>query len=425
MAAQLKDTLMACMQDRDVLRRLASEIAEIASRPEQEERRALWRGVNEKRATQPALFIYQVPWSEFEQAGELALACADPALHGVEQRLRRTLYQWRHFPGDMVVEHGIICPLVVQDSGFGIQQTGDARLAPGGSIYTQHFTPQITCEADVAKIEMPEVIVDWAATEQRRAGLDAIFEGILPVCVRGAGRIWFAPWDELIRWYGVEQALADMALRPELVHAAIERLVSAYLYRLRQLESQGALEPNAGDNTTGSGGLAFCGALPAPTERHQPVQPLQQWGCAAAQIFCAVSPEMHETFALQYELRWLAQFGLNYYGCCEPLHQKLHILKQIPRLRKVSMSPWADLNSAMEQGAGERYVLSIKPSPSFLAERTWELERAEADLRRILNITRGASVEIILKDIRTVLGEPSRLAEWAAMARRCIHELAG
>lgn len=34
----------------------------------------------------------------------------------------------------------------------------------------------------------------------------------------------------------------------------------------------------------------------------------------------------------------LARWGLNYYGCCEPLDHKVHILRRIPRLRKISMN---------------------------------------------------------------------------------------
>lgn len=41
--------------------------------------------------------------------------------------------------------------------------------------------------------------------------------------------LWLALWDELIRRTGVEEALTDMALRPQYVHAVVSRLVEAYL----------------------------------------------------------------------------------------------------------------------------------------------------------------------------------------------------
>ncbi len=132
---------------------------------------------------------------------------------------------------------------------------------------------------------------------------------------------------------------------------------------------------------------------------------------------------MHEEFALQYERQWLARFGLTYYGCCEPLHQKLGILKSVPNLRKISMSPWADVEKGVE-GIGTRYVFSYKPNPAIFAEDTWNLAKARADLTSVLEKTRGCHVEIILKDISTVRYEPRRLWEWAGMAMQVVEEFA-
>ena len=101
--------------------------------------------------------------------------------------------------------------------------------------------------------------------------------------------------------------------------------------------------------------------MPQPGFDPARVQPADVWGSAQAQIFAAVSPQMHEEFALRYEIQVLEHFGLNYYGCCEPLHRKIHVLKNIPRLRKISMSPWADIDEAV-QALGDRFVLSYKPA---------------------------------------------------------------
>ena len=34
---------------------------------------------------------------------------------------------------------------------------------------------------------------------------------------------------------------------------------------------------------------------------------------------------------------------MTYNGCCEPLPNKIPVLKNVPNLRKVSVSPWADV----------------------------------------------------------------------------------
>ena len=114
-------------------------------------------------------------------------------------------------------------------------------------------------------------------------------------------------------------------------------------------------------------------------------------------------------------MRWLERWGLAYYGCCEPLDIKMGILRRIPNLRKVSMSPWTDPEKAAAE-VGTDYVYSHKPSPAVLATDQWNPDQARRNLRDVLDRTRGCVVEIIMKDISTVRYEPQRLWEWAAIA---------
>ena len=139
------------------------------------------------------------------------------------------------------------------------------------------------------------------------------------------------------------------------------------------------------------------------------------WGCSNAQIFSEVSPDMHWEFAIKHDLRWLSRWGLNYYGCCEPLDGKADLLKKIPNLRKVSVTPWCKTECAVET-IGRHWVMSRKPNPAIFAEDDWHPERARQALRDFLEAARGCHVELIMKDISTVRRQPQRLWEWAAIA---------
>ncbi len=92
---------------------------------------------------------------------------------------------------------------------------------------------------------------------------------------------------------------------------------------------------------------------------------------------------MHWEFALQHDLRWLARWGLTYYGCCEPLDRKIDILRRIPNLRKISVEPLVQHASGWCEQIGRDYVLSRKPSPAIFAEDRWHPERARQDLARV------------------------------------------
>ncbi|MCX6343884.1 MAG: hypothetical protein NT018_02275 [Armatimonadetes bacterium] len=402
--------------DISVLRSLAEQVAEIGSLPVQKQTAQEWRRLNSLKKGRPLVWITELPWHEMNVDDEMTLRCADSFCREVEWNLRATIYQWQHLRGDMVFEPVYYSPLVIHDSGFGISEIGDhiAQSNTGG-IYSTGYKPQINDENDIAKIKDPVVSHDAEASERNYQSLSEIFGDILPVQKCGIVHMWFSPWDELIKWWGVQEALMDIAMRPELVHLAMERLVNAYLARLRQWEELNLLSLTPGNYRVGSGGPGYCDEIPAPGFDANHVRTIDQWGCATAQIFSAVSPAMHEEFALQYERRWLSKFGINYYGCCEPLHDKLDVLTSIPNLRKVSMSPWADLDKAAPKMAG-KYVVSHKPSPAIFATETYDPNQARRVLTEALKKTEGCVVEIIMKDISTARNDPKRVWQWAEMA---------
>jgi hypothetical protein len=313
---------------------------------------------------------------------------------------------------------------VIHDTGFGLAvDEHTATVDETNRVMSHHYHPQIRHEEDVDKIKVPEISVDAQETERHYQFLVDLFGDILPIEKCGIRQPRFWPWDQLIQWWGVHEAMIDLTERPELIHHAMERLTKACLRQLEQYERLDLLSLNNHNLRIGSGGLGYTDQLPQPDFDPHRVRPIDLWSSAAAQIFAAVSPRMHQEFALQYERRWLKRFGLAYYGCCEPLHLKLDILRSIPNLRKVSISPWADLDQAVDQMANQ-YVCSYKPSPTILAEDAWDPERARRELRETLERTRGCIVEVIMKDISTVRHEPQRLWEWADIASEVTAEFA-
>ncbi|RKX31902.1 MAG: hypothetical protein DRP71_12740 [Verrucomicrobia bacterium] len=402
--------------DRSILRNLAERQAEIAGLPIHTETIAEWKRLNANKPGRPMVWINEIPWHEMDVDGELTLQCSDPFCRSVEETLRRTLYQWNHMRGDMVVEARFDSPLVIHDSGFGIDEDVDIEITDHRSgIVSREFHNQIDCEKDIEKIRRPVLSHDEEASEKDFQRLNDCFGDILTIEKTGIVHRWFAPWDELIRWWDVQQAMMDLILRPELVHMAMDRLVTAHLCRLGQWRELNLLTYREGNHRVGSGGMGLADELPSEGFDPDHVRTMDQWGCATAQIFCDVSPEMHEEFALQYERRWLEQFGLNYYGCCEPLHGKVDILRSIPRLRKISTSPWADV-AKMVENTGSDYVLSHKPTPAIFAEDAWNPEQGRRRLSEALEKADGVAIEVIMKDISTVRNEPRRLWEWAEMA---------
>jgi len=411
-------------RDRTILRTLAEKQARIAALPVHQQTIEGWKRLNRLERGKPMVWINEIPWHEINVNDELTLQTSDEFCRLQERRLRRIIYQWEHMRGDMVVEPVFYSPLAIRDTGFGITEDVDiAKTDETSTVVSRHFHLQIQREEDIEKIKMPRVTYDAETTERTFDCLQNLFGDILPIVKRGAPGFWFAPWDELIRWWGIQEGMMDLILRPELVHHAMDRLMSAYLCRLDQYEDLNLLSLNNNNVRIGSGGLGYSDQLPQADYDPRHVRPSDLWGSATAQIFSDVSPKMHEEFALRYERRWLDRFGLTYYGCCEPLDRKIDMLKSVSNLRKVSMSPWVDMDRAA-RNVGDGYVFSRKPNPAIFAEDTWNPDQARRQLREDMEKTRGCVVEVIMKDISTVRYEPQRLWEWAQIATEVTKEFA-
>jgi hypothetical protein len=410
------ETIVLRDSDKRRLRDLAEQVAIIAADPVNRERAEMWRRLNDLDAVRPMVWINEIPWHEMDVNGELTLCTEHPWAQSQERDLRRLIYQWQHMPGDMIVSDFLACPLAIHSTDFGIIEEVDVvRTDAESDIVSRHFHRQIRDFADLDKIRMPVVTHNQQATEYRFAAMCELYGDVLPVRKMGQTHIWFTPWDFLIRWWGIKEAMLDMYERPDLVHAAVERLVDAWMVELDQFVAQNLLALDANNTRIGSGGYGYTAGLPGPDFNPHHVKPHNMWGCSNAQIFSEVSPRFHWEFAVKHDLRWLDRWGLTYYGCCEPLDGKVEILKQIPRLRKVSVTPWCQTERAVD-AVGPHWVLSRKPNPAIFAEDDWNLEQARREVREFLERAQGCQVELIMKDISTVRRQPQRLWEWARMA---------
>jgi hypothetical protein len=153
-----------------------------------------------------------------------------------------------------------------------------------------------------------------------------------------------------------------------------------------------------------------------------PVRQSQLWGFLAAQEFTGVSPDAHDEFLLAYQMPILERFKLTAYGCCEDLSRKIGMLRKIPNLRRIAVTPFADVRACAEQ-IGTDYVVSYRPSPADMVSYGFDEGRIRGILSRDLSYCKGCSLDITLKDVETVQGDPQRVRDWVALARAVIDEL--
>ncbi len=404
-------------KERDILKTLGEQYAEIASLPVHKEKAALWRDLNDLKSQRPMVWINEIPWHEMNVNDELTLVCEQTWARDLEDKLRKTIYQWKHLPGDMVVNPWFECEKVIHSTDFGImEQTDIARTDDANDIVSRHFQIQISEPEDIEKIKMPVITHNEKATRFSFEMMNEVLGDILPVRLVGQSHIWYTPWDYLIRWWGVSEAMMDLILRPQMVHDAVDRMVQAWMTELDQFAEQNLLTLDCNNTRIGSGGYGYCSELPGKDYDPDHVKPHNMWGCSNAQIFSDVSPEMHWDFAIDHDLPWLSRWGLTYYGCCEPLAGKMEQLRKIPNLRKISCSPWNDTKRAVKE-IQDDYVISRKPNPAVFATTEWDPGEARRQIRDFLTEADGnCHIELIMKDISTVGYKPERLWHWAEIA---------
>lgn len=397
--------------ERQVLRRLAGQVAELAARPVEEGKRALWYAHNSLQPTRPVVFCDpENGWNEIIRPDHLE--CDGVLGRWWEMRLRKEVFWGMHMGDDYTIMPCFDSPHV--HSG-GLEDWGAKETLIGGDHGGSYvWQSPIRSADDLKSLRLPRVEVDYAATQQLADLANDTFGDLLTVRVRTNWWWTLGMTMKLAHLRGLEQIMLDLVDNPDLIHALMAILRDGTLRLVEQLEADGLLSLNNDGTYIGSGGLGWCRELPQPDFAGH-VRMSDMWGFGESQETVGVSPSMFAEFIFPYQVPLLERFGLNCYGCCEPLDKRWHVVKNIPRLRRVSVSAWANVEK-MAELLGDHYIFSWKPSPTDLA-MPFDEPRVRATLRHCFEVTRGCRVEAIMKDNHTLGGDPTRATEWCRVAR--------
>jgi hypothetical protein len=398
-------------RDRVILRGLAARVAEIAALPVMDERRQMWKRHNRLERIRPMVLIFpEGAWEEL--LPEDALTGTDPEARKIEWHLRHKIFWHEHLPDDWVFEPHWTVIKAFRISGWGVEpkkvDSPDRRGAWA-------FDPVLKEPEDLKKLRFPEVSHDEAETERSLALAHEIFDGILEVKLKGITHLSFHLMALLTKLRGLEQVMIDMCEDPGFVHEAMAFLEEGHRRMVQQYQDLNLLSLNNDDTYHSSGGVGYTDELPAPGYTPGHVRPEDMWASSEAQELAQVGPSMHEEFSMQYERRLLAPFGLNGYGCCEDLSGKLDDVLRIPNIRRISISPFANVERSAEK-LGRRAIFSWKPHPSYLVGE-FDEKAIRAYIRHALEVTRGCVIEMILKDTHTCEGQPERFTRWGRIAK--------
>jgi len=403
---------MVIQAEVQVLRDLAKRYLEICCQPEQQDRRELWRRHNGLQPTRPlVLMMYGDSWWEMPES---ALVCEDPLFRTQEMILKRALFQ------DTLGDDTIFEPWMEEWASYVLPPNGRWGMAiqhhlsdmKGGAW---KFNPPLKELSDIDRLVKPHHEIDEKATTEKMDRLrDAVGDIIEVKSIR-------APYyrsfrgdisTDLAQLRGLEQVMADMYDNPEWLHRLLAFMRDAILEMFNDAERAGDWRLTDGINQA----MPYAAELPDPGAHPEPVTCRQLWGFMASQELTLVSPAMFDEFMFQYQLPLMVKFGLTAYGCCEDLTRKIEVLRRCKNLRRIAVTPVADVKKCAEQ-IGLDYVISWRPNPSLMVCNGWEPDRVREIIRSGLDICKGQHVDITLKDVQTVENEPWRLKEWVRIVK--------
>jgi hypothetical protein len=398
-------------EDREVLRPLAERVAHIAESERMKEIRTAWKAHNDLEPTRPMLMCDpENGWNEIITTQQMR--CEGVLARRWEMILRKKIF-W----GDVVKDDTPVAPIfdvpyTVEPDDWGLHSDVIRAQADGAATWT---TPIQDMETQVEKVKLQPTQIDWETSKASLQITDEAFGDILPVHLKGTWWWSLGITMPTIFLRGLENMMMDFYDYPDELKELVGRISDGFLKKLDWLEEQNLLSLNNDETYVGSGGYGHTSQLPAPDFSGK-VRCQDLWGFSESQETVSVSPAMYEEFIFPFEKPILDRFGLNCYGCCEPLNTRWDIVKRHKNLRRVSCSPWADYEKMAEMLKAD-YVFSLKPNPADIAVPDPDFDRIRKTLRRDIEITKGCVVEVIMKDNHTLGKKPENIVEWTRIAR--------
>ena len=274
--------------------------------------------------------------------------------------------------------------------------------------------------SDIDKLVEVHHVIDEDATAERLAKLQDAVGDIIPVCL--SRKPFYAGWradisTDLGYLRDIGQFMLDMTLNPEWLHRVVGTMSRGI--QQAQNEAEAAGDWHLCDHANQA--MSYSKDLADPQPGGESVTRKQLWAFFSAQEMAQVGPAMHEEFILNYQMPMMEKFGLIAYGCCEDYTHKIDMLRKVPNLRRIGVTPVADVAKCAEQIKDE-YVFSWRPNPSQMICCGFDPDLIRKVVRDAMDASKGCHVDITLKDIQTVLGKPQDLTEWVKIVRSITDE---
>ncbi|MHB0938033.1 MAG: uroporphyrinogen decarboxylase/cobalamine-independent methonine synthase family protein [Armatimonadota bacterium] len=407
-------------EERRYLRQLARRQAEIAALPEMEMRRRMWRELNDGvPGARPPFVIETFTWDRDFMPASI-LRCRTDYGRGLERTFLRFIREYELLGDDHVCPDTLDMGWHFWFDPFGIDIKVDRVEDSEGIHLGYHFNHPITDLCDGFAMIKPETFgVDKEETLAEKVFLEETFGDILPVAIRSSVYANNCLTQQLMWLMSMETFFTAMYDCPDTLHALLAQLTDNGVRLARWAEAEGLLALNNGHQRCCGSHYNYTTQLP---KGDGAVRLGDMWGEMDSQETVGVSPELFHEFCFPYYRTLAEMYGFVYWGCCEPADPIWDTsLSQLPNLKAVSISRWADQHFMAEVLDGTGIVYSRKPNPNLLGvDRVLDEEAWAAEIRETLEITAGKNIplEFLVRDVYTMHGNLEKPRRAVEIARR-------
>lgn len=336
------------------------------------------------------------------------LQCEDDEFKNLEWRLLYSIVSYEKINDDRIIPSRFLVDWHVDATPYcdelSFVHSDDGH---GGHLGFESNKPIKDIDADFGKLKKMKPTLNLELTNLRAELARKAFDGLLPVAIGRPGSFYSGGIaNKAVHLMGMEELFLQMAMNPDSVHRLFTFLAEDNLALGRWEEERGLLTiNNDGNQGYCSGSSQFSDEIFMPdyTRDGTPIRSADRYGYLETQEATGLSPDMFAEFFMPHLKKFAEKFKLMKFGCCEPVHSLMPHLQKLHGLRKVSVTPWCNLE-VLASNCNRNIIWSRKPVPLKLCGSIFNPADFRAHLEETLKIGKDYFIEFVFRDTNLLTG---------------------
>ena len=410
------------VKEREYLRDLAKKQQEYAEEERNLQAIKLWKQHNSFCGSRPPVVIEEIGfWEQIRPR----FYCSSEMGQFMENKLLQATVPISLIGDDRIIEDYFSIDAPISSDTYGIvmerKKAGGVENVGYRDVYAIE-----DLETDLDGLQASKFYFDEEKMKRQIDICSDILDGILPVRVENRTLDWSGIAERMIHLMSMENLCIAMYDCPNKVHEFVKFVTDDLLNFAKWQEEQGILTPNWNLQRCCGVSCGITDELPQGKRKNTELEKGRTdirlkdlWINTNAQETVVISKDMYIEFFLSHYQRLTQEFGLVYYGCCEPVHTVFENgLDQIENLRKLSISPWCNEEMIAEQLQGKKIIYSRKISPNYLGVgHNLDEQAFRKHIRKTLDTAKGLEIEILSRDVYMLDGNIKKLARATEIIR--------